>query len=453
MSGAVMEASKISKSRIRIRRSPMLLHRDDSGNTMIVAVGVLMIVGIIATSVWVKTLGGLEQSVFEQKRVAAFAVANSGLDEALFRLEQWDFDSMPPVGQTVFTGQGSVADGDYSYRVIRTGTRSWSIVATGVNRDEQSTRSIKTDVYTSSRYKHGIYTKDDMTLNGSPGSLCAFTSSTQGNPGTADCPPDDTSLLGTSGEISCQGNGWDEISITIYPPDASASRQCVGDGNVNEAPSPYEFSVTAPPPNAQILPGCTAVSCTISPQMFASLPPGDYRVQNLTIGSGPDQDLCRPPLQLGQSTNIYVTGTLRFARAVYINVGSNNPQRRGCTGPRVGPMIEEGQGNDMFWPTAPPSDFIVTKTCTEGQPVDEIIRDGGGGTAIPAASMVIDALCSRMTMNGGPHFLLFGAALLYEYEVNGALKLLAWDRNLANLKQFLQYRVTNWREIPPVPEP
>ncbi len=425
-------------------RTPML--RDDRGNTMIVAVGVLMIVGIIATSVWVKTLGGLDIASFEQKRFAAFSVANSGFDEALFRLEQWELDDMPAVGQIVFSGSGSTAEGDFSYIVTRIADRQWSIVATGTNRSDQSTRSIKAKVYTDSRYKHGIYTRDGTDLNGTPGDLCAFDSD---DPDDADCPPDDTALLGSSGIIDCSGNGWDEISMTLYPPDGDAGGQCGEKGkNINTATSPYDFvPVTAPPPDAQVLPGCTVVSCTITPQMFASLPPGDYKVVDLVIGSGSNQDLCRRR-DGERSITIYVTGSLSFASGVFINARERNG--RGCTGyEEVGPYIDV-RGAGEYAPTAPPSDFIVIQTCTQSKPAE---IDRGQGRKQPVASMVLDAMCSVMTSNGGPHFLLFGAALLSEYVVNGSLKLLAWDRQLANLKQFLKYRVTDWREIPPVATP
>ncbi len=424
---------------------------DESGNTMIVAVGVLMIVGIVATSVWVKTLGGLDQAAFEQKRFAAFSVANTGFDAALFRLEQWDFDRMPPVGQVVFQGTGQTSDGEYGYTVVRTATRRWTITATGRNATDQSVRSIKADVYTVSRYTHGIYTRDSMVLNGNPDQLCEFTSSTAGG-SDLDCPPDDNSLLGTSGAIRCQGAGWDEISMTIYPPSGSAEEQCVAsDGsNVNQADSPYEFQpITEPPADARPLPGCTVQSCTISPQMFSSLAPGTYTVRDLVVGSARDQNLCRAPLPAGQSVKIYVTGTLTFADGVYINVkAQGGGSREGCsTFPQVGSWVETG-GSRRYAPTAPPSDFIVIRTCS-GQPDAEIVRQGNSQ---PVASMVLDAMCSRMTDNGGPHFLLFGAALLDQFRINGSLRLLAYDTNLANLREFQGYRVTKWREIPPQPE-
>ncbi len=437
--------------RLTVEEETVSTRKDDTGNTMIVAVGVLMVVGIVATSVWVKTLGGLDQAAFEQKRFAAFSVANTGFDVALFRLEQWDFDLMPPVGSVVFTGTGSTADGDYGYTVVRTATRRWTITATGRNATDQSVRSIKADVYTVSRYTHGIYSRDTMTLNGNPDQLCEFTSSPTGG-SDLDCPPDDNSLLGSSGTIQCQGAGWDEISMTVYPPSGGADTACLDEdgSNVIQADSPYEFQpITAPPSDARVLPGCTVLSCTMTPGMFATLAPGNYAVRDLVVGSGSDQDLCRAPLPVGQSVKIYVTGTLTFADGVYINVrAQGGGPREGCnTFPPVGPWIDTSDSG-RYAPTAPPSDFIVIRTCS-GQPDAEIVRQGNSQ---PVASMVLDAMCSRMTSNGGPHFLLFGAALLDQFRINGSLRLLAYDTNLANLREFQGYRVTKWREVPPQPE-
>jgi hypothetical protein len=427
------------------------MRRDDKGSTMIVAMAVLLVLGIVATSVWVKTLGGLSQASFEQRRLAALATANSGLDEAVFRVEQIDLSTVPE--DYTFTGAGETADGQYVYKVERTALRRWRIVATG--RSADGTRSVRAEIFTTSRYDHAIATKDSTVVHGKPDKICAFESGTTGD---RDCPPEDVSVLGSAGRITCAGNGWDEVQITIYPPDGSASGCGTLGDNVVQSPDPLVLEEPVIPSGTQPLPGCgsTNATCTLDPTRFRQVVPGIYQVRNLTLGA-PIQgnvmnNLCSP---LGVSQNnpviIYVTGELRFEKNVRLNVGTPNAgDGEGCDDPppaggghtAVGPTI------GGYYPTRDPGGFRIIRTC----PSSPAEIDTQQGQAQPVVSMILDAQCSMVTSEGGPHFYLFGAAVLSQYTDNGALQVLAYDRSLASITTH-RYYVSNWTEIPPVPDP
>ena len=426
------------------------MRRDERGSTMVVAMAVLLVLGIVATSVWVKTLGGLSQASFEQRRLAALATANSGLDEAVFRVEQIDLSLIPE--DYSFTGEGETQDGQYRYKVDRTGLRRWQIVATG--RSTDGIRSVRAEIFTTSRYDHAIATKDSTTVNGDPNELCAFQSGTQ----NLDCPPSDVSLLGSAGAIRCAGNSWDEVQISIYPPDGSASGCGTLGDNVVQSPDPLILEEPVIPGGTQPLPGCGSIyaNCTLDPTDFRSLAPGIYQVRNLTLGA-PVQgnamnNLCSP-LAVTQDNPviIYVTGELRFEKNVRLNVGTTNAgDEAGCDDPppvggghtQVGPTIEG------YYPTREPGGFRIIRTC----PSSPAEIDTQQGQAQPVVSMILDAQCSTVTSNGGPHFYLFGAAVLSQYTDNGSLRVLAYDRRLASIITH-RYYVSNWTEIPPVPDP
>ncbi|MER3396346.1 MAG: hypothetical protein C4319_06140 [Acidimicrobiia bacterium] len=259
------------------------------------------------------------------------------------------------------------------------------------------------------------------------------------------CPPQEP-ILGAAGQLRCSSTAWAEIPMVIFPPDGQQFRCGVEGGNVQRAPAPFTVDQQQPPPSAQPLPSCGSINatCTLSPADFAALQGGvTYRVQNLTLGSSTDQSLCSAA-NISQSNPvvIYVTGSLTIQGGALINVrDSGNTQ--GCINrPFVGPVI------DGWGPTTQPGGLRIVRTC----PSNPQAIDVGSGSHIPRASMVLDAMCSIVVVNGGPHFYLFGAALLDQYTDNGSLRVLAYDRQLAQITTR-KFRIKDWREIPPVPDP
>lgn len=425
----------------RINRYPA----EERGSTMIVAMAVILIMGIVATSIWAKTLGGLSQARFEQRRLAAFASANSGLDEAVFRIEQLSLEDLPD--DYSFTGSGNNDSGDYSYSVVRTGERSWTVLSTG--RSAAGMRTVRADVVTFSRYDHAV-AGNKVTVRGNPkddaGGICAYDS--RDSVDEKQCPPEDIAMLGSYSEegspglLNCSGQGWDEVKMMLYP-----GAQASGCGEENVLRSDQDMFLEQPTVPADAVYPNTGVdasgNCNFTPTTFAALVGGfTYKCNNLRFTSNPNNYCSAPNVTQDNPIIIYVTGSITFERDVRVNVDNGIADGDGCDRrPKAGPNVAG------WYPTTQPGGLRIIQTCdrntTIGLP---------GGQNQPIVSMILDAQCAQWVSAGGPHLYLFGAAVVSEFTDNGALRVLAYDKRITEIV-IHKYYVKNWREVPLVEDP
>lgn len=420
---------------------------DETGSTMIVAMAVILIMGMVATSIWAKTLGGLSQARFEQRRLSAFASANSGLDEAVFRIEQLSLDELPD--DYSFTGGGSTESGEYGYAVVRTGARSWTVLSTG--RTAEGMRTVRADIVTFSRYDHAV-AGNHVTVRGTPmgdaSGICAYDSDDLAE--GKECPPEDTAMLGSysmegsPGTLTCSGRGWQDVKLMLYP-----GAQASGCGDDNVLRSEQDMFLEQPRvPSDAVYPNSgvdASGNCNFNPYTFASLVGGvTYKCKNLTFSGSSNRstNYCSGPnVTQDNPVIIYVTGSITFSAGVRINVENGRADQDGCDGrPAVGPEIEG------WYPTTQPGGLRLLQTCDGGS------IDLQGGQNQPIVSMILDAQCAQWVSNGGPHLYLFGAAVVSEFTDNGALRVLAYDKRIMEIV-INKYYVKNWREVPLVEDP
>lgn len=428
------------------KSSDMRKGRDDTGNTMIIAMAVLMIMGILAAAVWAKTISGLNLSGYDRTHLSVMAVANSGIDEAIFRLEQISPDES---GITdTLTGSGNMSGGSFSYTATRKNDLSWEIVSVAVIGGSDSPytirRAIKADARTTSRFDVAVGGRTSVRFSGIPldaGQACSYDSRDTGSDvycadGSRDGPLT-AALMGTSGSLDCDGNAqsWGQIPIVLWPPSGSATGAC--QTTVPPPPAPYPWEpVEAPNPSgSNAIQDNAAGDCYLTGADVASMGAGVYNCRNLVLGSGGNQAMCtNNSVDMWNPIEIYVSGNLEFERGAWLNVG--DLPNGGCAPrPAAGPEI------DGLYPTEMAGAFRVYKASSS-----EIVTPGGANK--PVMSMVLYAPYSTFQLNGGPQVYIFGSVMVDQFDTNGAVNVLAYDRSLS-LITTKKYYIQNWREIPP----
>lgn len=419
--------------------------RDDRGNTLIIAMAVLMIMGILAAAVWAKTLSGLNRSGYDKTHLSVIAVANSGLDEAMFRLEQLNPDDFN-ITDTL-TGSGEMSGGSFTYTAIRKDDLTWEILSVAEIGDAGSPytirRAIRADARTTSRFDVAVGGKSSVSFSGNPfdtSNACTYDSRDFSNYPIycADGSHDGdltSALIGTSGTLACTGsNDWDEFPVVLWPPQSSTANNNNCNNLVPPPPAPYPWEpVVAPQPGgSNALMDNGAGDCNLTGADVASVLPGVYNCTNLVLGAGGNQAMCtNNAVDMWNPVEIYVSGDLDFASGAYLNVG---PQGAGgCAGSATGPTI------DGVYPTAMAGSFRVFKASST-----EIGVPGGANK--PVMSMVLYAPDSSFTLNGGPQVYIFGSVMVDQFDTNGAVNVLAYDRSLS-LLTTKKYYVQNWTEV------
>lgn len=427
----------------------------DAGNTMIIAMAVLMIMGILAASVWAKTLSGIHLSQRDQGHFQTMAVANSGIDVAMFRIEQIDpGDSAAP---TVLTGSGSFNGGTYTYEATRRNTINWEITALAVSGDGTQHRAIRVDSDTMPKLAVAVGGKTSVDFNGNPAlaGLCAYTSASSSPDFDTECVNGaggtavlDKPLVGTSGSLACTGSGWADVPAIGWPT-AGSNPSSSGCDNFTISTQPYPWDPFPVPGNALPCPDNGVITAlTISQGKLT--PGGRYKCTNLTLGTGDDMNLCLDPLQFTQANDVefYITGDLHFGKGVAINVGrgtnANHTANDGtkCPGAPKGTAIET-TANDWYYPTAQPGAFRVY-----GSGTGSIIPDGNGSGAANVAMVVYAPDMDYADIGGGPHIVMFGSLMVNEYRANGQIRCVAYDNSLSTITTK-KYVLVNWREIVP----
>lgn len=103
-----------------------MLGEDDSGVAMVAVMGVVMIMTIVAISAYVYASQTLKDTESVQEQTQAFQAANSGIDQALARIQENGFQGGPDLVGTLSTGASYTATvaptGNSEYRCIAVGT-------------------------------------------------------------------------------------------------------------------------------------------------------------------------------------------------------------------------------------------------------------------------------------------------------------------------------------------
>lgn len=405
---------------------------DDRGNTMIIAMAVLMIMGILAAAIWAKTISGLRYAGYDKTHLATLSVADSGIDEATFRLEQLDPEAQSTLDIVELDGAGSMSGGDYEYIATRKTNIEWEVTA--VAEVDGVRRAIRADAVTRPKHGFAFETVSGLDLNGSPSDICSYDSSEVGPAFGEQCMEElQGPIIGAGGAIKCSGEAWNDVPVMIFPP--AGSSNCADE---TQSPSSHEWD----PPVAPIAGGLATLQdnaagdCFVSAADLWAAPPGAYNCRDLVLGPNGDEDLCtNDTVDMWDNVSIHVWGKVTYGNGVYVNVA--DLAGRGCKPNVAGPWM----GQPPFYPTEAAGAFRVYVSSAGTIDIQQ-------GAKLPAASMVLYAPYSEAVANGSPNLRVFGSLFLNTFTVNGAIDVVGYDRSLSRITTKA-YKIVNWREIPP----
>jgi Tfp pilus assembly protein PilX len=410
----------------------------DDGS-ILMAVMILMIVLTLVTAVAVQVIGNEFNVSARQSAAQAVSLADAGISDALFRLDQGataaaGYSSGTGTYSTFCVGVTGCASTSLptasgaSYKAIpnnSTSPTSWTIYAKATTGSQSG--AVTETITRTSMYPFALFTQKSMTLNG--------TSNMTWTTYTSDSSIPDTSQdvgIGSDGALSCHGNLATNVMPSYYQANGSTNGTECGDPTTTDyvyptptAPSSY----TACPNNGNFGSGAspswptlgsanttTTILCTV---------PVTISGQLTILGEVDLYVILTPPAPSGQTQAIgWTTGS-------YINDGYDY-----CLN-----VLGKSNGyctNQYGVPVS--TNFQVHTNST----LD--VGDTSGHGFYFAG--ILDAPQAGMTENGCKG-VFYGAIILNSFTCNGGSSGFTLNYDEALTQQYGPWVISGYREIPP----
>jgi hypothetical protein len=285
--------------------------RPSDDGSMIIAMSVILIVGMLAVAVLARTMSGMRSSRHGQDFAAALGQADVGVSDALFRLDQ--LGGNPPTAFCVGAGctvTSLPSGGDVTYEASPTSGNPLEVIVRSRGVTNRVPHGVQATLRAGRLFPFAIYTRTALTFNGrADGSIETVDAS--GNP--ISDPP---AVVASGGTITCRG--------TTSPADFQASTgsnncgsQMAATTEYNPLPPVLDCS-TARKGNvpAQPCPPTTPVSCAAIPGVNAT---GDPILLPPTVDPGVYH--CNKSIKFPASFGVTGTGTAKF----FVITSSGNP--------------------------------------------------------------------------------------------------------------------------------
>ncbi|HUC14982.1 MAG TPA: hypothetical protein VMS00_11075 [Acidimicrobiales bacterium] len=420
-----MRLSKRYKSCAPRRRGAERRVRDDRGS-IVIAMLVLLILSLLALGTIARTLGGLREAARNAHYAGALGVADGGLSDALFQIDQQTSSSssfcVGPGSGCTLSSVPSAPGAQYRAIVPDYPNTSTSDPNEFVVQSEGIvngvSHAIQALVERDAAAQFATFGVSAITLNGH-GSNASIT----GGP------------IGSDGNISCNGGGNDGTSQQVYG------------GGSNNCPIPI-----APP--GSYIPQAPAQTC----------PASGFTFMAPCVPSGATLQTC-------PANNTFVTAT--YNRGVYECFGDvtfsgtvtvANPNGNDPDGGGGITSTDDGDDDDgmqvFVFPTAGdpgPTVNLAGAVINPSRPSRDFrlyvagdaattINPGNGSSAVTMTGLLW-APTASMTVNGG-QMTFTGSIVVNTFTINGNPNLtLTYDTGLEDLLQQ-DWRVTDYTEIP-----
>lgn len=388
----------------------------DAGAAMILAVTVMMILLTLAMALLGRTTAVMSSTFRSQQYDAALAIADAGLSDALFRVEQGSAPAM-------WEATGVAGSGTYVYRAERLSDSEYLVSAVGIRRDVR--RSIQAKLFRSVRYPYALFSYQNLTFRGNAGPLLTgpFARLNFYSYNLLDSPSNEPVRLGSNAQIVCSG-GMDPNVVLTSIGGLSNQTACPG-ANFTPLKTPVPSPpVEAPPGTTQACPPLGTFTGVIDGrggQAFVCRQPvvltGVISVVNPPfVLSMPDHQANGTPVTTTLADGTTCNGAPLDMSASLINAGS-----------RARNVIINKGGNCPL--------TMATKTTLTGTPSADITFSG-----------VLYAPQSTIDVNGSAWWT--GSIMANEIRVNGAPNfIIGYDNDLTT---FLgkDWRVRRYGEVP-----
>jgi hypothetical protein len=249
--------------------------RDDEGSAMVIAVTIVMIVSLLATASLARALSGLASARRSQDFQAALARADTGIGDALFRVDQVGTgaveeacpaaDPMPCTVTNIPDAPGTM------YTMEKIDDLTIRIRSKGVvNKVPHGAEAI---AFRSLLFPFAIFGASDIEFSGAHGPPCSL-----GDTGCISSSPADVeTAMGTNGTLKCSPASPAEKTFVFPPRAAGACSSQVATGSYS--PKPPTTSCPAPEnvPSTPCVPASALPCPAVGGVLNASIPAGVYR--------------------------------------------------------------------------------------------------------------------------------------------------------------------------------
>lgn len=213
--------------------------RADDGSTLIIAMMVMLILSTLSLAVLSRTLSSMKFIRSGQDYDAALAVADAGVSDALYKIDQ----SAP----ATWLGSGNAGSGSYQYKAIKKSETEYEIRSIGTV--GTSKHGVRAKVTRSAKYPYVLFSKQDLTFNGNS-SLNLYSFLLLGGPKTGQ------GNVGSNGKIIVNSGKGAGDSQHYYAPNGG----CVGCPNpVEHKDGPYAVDAVTAPAGASACPDTAGV--------------------------------------------------------------------------------------------------------------------------------------------------------------------------------------------------
>jgi hypothetical protein len=371
----------VRHARTAIRR----VARDEHGS-LVLAMSVLMILSFLSLALLARSIATIRSVRHTQDFSAALAVADSGLSDALFEIDQGRSATFV---KTIAVGAGSA-----TYTATYVDANTWSVRSQGTSTGVK--HAIEATVSRQVAFPYAIFTDQDLTFNGNGGqNITSYNSET----GATDTHH---AVIGSNHAITLNGGGGGDAQ-DFYTPNGS----CSGCANGRQQQGPQPLSEPTPPTSTQACPSGGVFSGAVN-------------------GGGGLAYLC-------DSTDVTFSGTVTVLNPPLIVYVTNN-HSVSIADASLNTVTASGVG------TPKGKDFILYKS---GNGAFDVGNGSHAGTVVG----VVYAPDTDVTINGGQASFT-GSLTLNQLRINGNPNFsMQYDDTIASITVG-SWKVTDWREVP-----
>ena len=369
----------------RARAMTRRVGRTQDGS-LVLAMGVLMVLTFLSLALLARSIATVRSVRRTQDFSAALAVADSGLSDALFEIDQ---NRSATFSKTVAVGTGSA-----TYTATYVDANTWTVRSQGTSTGV--THALQATVSRQVAFPYAIFTNQDMTFNGNGGQNVTSYNSATGATNTHHA------VIGSNHAITLNGGGGGDEQDYFTP-----TGSCSGCGNGQQKQGPQSLDPPIPPASTQVCPANGVFSGTVNGASGLA-----YLCDSVDVSFNGTVKVLNPPLI------IYVTNN----HSVSIADASINT------------VTASGVG------TPKGKDFLLYKAGNGAFSV-------GNGSHAGSVVGVVYAPQSDVTINGGQASFT-GSLTLNQLRINGNPNFsMQYDDTIATIT-VSSWTVSNWREVP-----
>ena len=359
--------------------------RDEQGS-LILAMGVLMVLTFLSLALLARSIATIGSVRRTQDFSASLALADSGLSDALFEIDQGRV--------ATFTKTVSVGAGATTYTANYVDVNTWTVRSQGTNSGVR--HALEATVSREVAFPYAIFTNQDLTFNGNGGRNITSYNSETGATNTHH------GVIGSNHAITLNGGGGGDEQH-YYTTNGS----CSGCSNGQQKQGPQALATPTPPASTQACPVGGVFSGTVSGGNGLA-----YLCSTADVSFNGTVKVSNPPMI------IYVTNNHSVSIA---DAAINTVTASGTGNPKAKDFRLYKAGNGAF--------------------------DAGNGSHAGTVVGVIYAPESDVTINGGQASFT-GSVTLNQLRINGNPNFsMQYDDTIATITVG-SWTVTDWREVP-----